>query len=231
MTGSEGQPDGAKVPAPGPPTGGAAKTSGAKTFGAEKASAGKPAVQQKAPARKRPLHLSSDVWREVRRLYEYEGCGPGELAGRFGVAPPTVIRRIRAEGWVRQEQLRALMERGDTRGLARMVARLIAAFEAQVRAVEAQFEDDADGGGPARAPAFDPAAVERNARTLGSLAKTLDILIELRGGLSTDDDGAERDADALRRDLETRLERLCREAPAAAVPGRPRPGGTRVPAS
>lgn len=180
------------------------------------------------PARKQHLRLTPDVWRQVRHLYEDEGRGSAELAERFGVTRATVERRVRAESWVRQEQLRALMESGDTRGLARMVARLIAAFEAQVRAVEVQFQDAAGHDG--MAPAFDPAAVERNARTLGSLAKTLDILIELRGGLSTEDEGAERDADVLRRDLEKRLERLCRKTPVAAIPSRPRSGRAGVPA-
>ncbi|WP_428700359.1 hypothetical protein [Stappia sp.] len=199
MSGTRQEPDGQGAAAPGP-----------------------------GPARKQHLRLAPEVWRQARHLYEDEGRGSAELAERFGVTRATVERRVRAEGWVRQEQLRALMESGDTRGLARMVARLIAAFEAQVRAVEAQFQDEAGNDG--MASALDAAAVERNARTLGSLAKTLDILIELRSGLSTDDDGAERDADALRRDLEKRLERLCREAPVAAVPGRPRSGRTRLPA-
>lgn len=199
MSGTRQEPDGQGAAAPGP-----------------------------GPARKQPLHLTPDVWREARHLYEDEGRGAVELAERFGVTRATVVRRARIEGWVRHEHLRALMQSADTRGLARMVARLISAFEAQVRAVEAQFQDAA--GGDAAAQGFDPVAVERNARTLGSLAKTLDILIELRGGLSPDEPEAERDADVLRRDLEKRLERLCREAPVAAVPGRPRSGGTRLPA-
>jgi hypothetical protein len=192
MTGASGQPDGQAL-------------SGARAV----------------PARKQPVHLGTDAWREARHLYEEGGCGAEELGQRFGVTRQTVERRIRVEGWVRQGHLRELMEKGDTRGLARMVARLIAAFEAQIRAVEAQFL-----GGDAVEIATDPASVERNARTLGSLAKTLDILIELRGGLSGSETQAERDADGLRRELEKRLERLCREAPAAAVPGGTRPGRT-----
>ena len=225
MTGSDGQPDGANVPAPSLPTGPGTGSPGPSRTRAA------PAKAAKGPARRRHLHLTPDVWRQARHLYEDEGCKPDEIAERFGVTPPTVIRRIRVEGWVRQEHLRALMETGDTRGLARMVARLIAAFDAQVRAVEAQFHSGTGKGGQAEALASDPAVVERNARTLGSLAKTLDILLELRGGLSADDTRTERDADVVRRDLQKRLERLCREAPVAAVPGRPRPGGTGVPAS
>jgi hypothetical protein len=186
MTGARAQPDGGDLSAP-----------------------------QAVPSRKQPVHLGADVWREARHFYEEEGCGAEELGRRFGVTRQTVERRIRLEGWVRQSHLRELMERGDTRGLARMVARLIAAFDAQIRAVEAQFT-----GGDETGLAPDPASVERNARTLGSLAKTLDILIELRGGLSDNGTQAERDADGLRRELEKRLERLCREAPASAVPGR-----------
>lgn len=174
---------------------------------AEAGAASAPKGRGDASARKQPVHLGPDVWRRARGLHEDEGLGAAEIAERFGVKRSTVERRMRLEGWLRRTDIHEVMRAGDMRGLARMVARLITAFDAQIRAVEAQF--GAEGGSAALA---DPAAVERNARTLGSLAKTLDILIELRGGLAAGDPQETRDAEAMRRELERRLSRLCREA-------------------
>jgi hypothetical protein len=177
---------------------------------------------RKRGRRKQPVHLSAPAWKAARLLYEDGAADFDAIAEKVGVTRATVIRRAKTEGWVRQGDLRDLIDSGDARGLTRMVARLTAAFEAQIRAVELQFRKVREGAENMTEIA-DAASVERNARTLGSLAKTLDILIELRSGLSGLEP-QERDEDALRRELAQRLDRLRRSGPAAGVPGGTRPG-------
>ena len=176
-------------------------------------------------ARKRPVHLSADGWRIARSLYENDGLEFDAIARRMNVTVPTVARHARDEAWLRAASVRDLIEAGDTPGLARMVARLAKAFEHQISVIETQFRAAA-GKGEARA---DGGTLERNARTLGSLAKTLDVLIELRSGVaSLDPTGGNEDA--LRRELAERLDRLCRRGAAAGVSGTAGPPGTDLPA-
>ncbi|WP_093805206.1 hypothetical protein [Stappia sp. ES.058] len=176
-------------------------------------------------ARKRPVHLSADGWRIARSLYENDGLEFDAIARRMNVTVPTVTRHARDEAWLRAATVRDLIEAGDTPGLARMVSRLAKAFEHQISAIETQFRTVSTAGdGGARS---DGGTLERNARTLGSLAKTLDVLIELRSGVaSLDPTGG--DEDALRRELAERLDRLCRRGAAAGVSGKPGPGRTDV---
>lgn len=176
-----------------------------------------PPAKGKPPGRKRPVHLTAEGWATARRLYEQEQLDAGAIAEMMEVTAATVARRARADGWVRHGAVRDLIEAGDTRGVARMVARLTRAFEIQIAAVETQLRGEAAGaalkGGEAAGH------VERNARTLGSLAKTLDILIELRAGIK-DLEPSGKDEDALRQELADRLDRLCRQGRAAGVSGR-----------
>jgi len=178
-------------------------------------------------ARKRPVHLTPDLWQAARALYETEDVGVEEIARRMDVTAATITRRVRRDGWVRAGRLRDLMDAGDTRGLARMVARLAQVFEHQIAAIETQLQAarGTEAGADTRA-----GTLERNARTLGSLAKTLDVLIELRAGVAELAPSGE-DEDALRRELAQRLDRLCRQGKAAGLPVPPEPPGTDVPAS
>ncbi|WP_029059829.1 hypothetical protein [Stappia stellulata] len=174
-------------------------------------------------ARKRPVHLSADGWRIARSLYENDGLDFDAIARRLDVTAATVTRHAREEGWLRAASVRDLIEAGDTPGLARMVARLSKAFEHQISAIETQFRVAAGEGGATA----DGGTLERNARTLGSLAKTLDVLIELRSGVaSLDPTGG--DEDALRRELAERLDRLCRRGAAAGISGKAGPPGADV---
>lgn len=172
----------------------------------------------KPPGRKRPVHLTAEGWATARRLFEQDQLDAGAIAEMMEVTAVTVARRARADGWVRHGAVRDLIEAGDTHGVARMVARLTRAFEIQIAAVEVQLRGEAATsatlkGGEAAGH------VERNARTLGSLAKTLDILIELRAGIK-DLEPSGKDEDALRQELADRLDRLCRQGRAAGVSGR-----------
>ena len=175
----------------------------------------KPAPTDTAsPDRKAPVHLGVEAWAEARQLYESGALDADGVVKRFCVAKSTVLRHIQAEGWVRSGDVRGLIAAGDTQGLACLVGRLAEAFERQVEAIELEI-------GRSRALKLDRAEAsqlaERNARTLGSLARTLDVLIDLRGG-GRELDPAGRDEDALRHELAQRLDRLCGEG-ASAAPG------------
>ncbi|MCA1300716.1 LXG domain-containing protein [Stappia indica] len=164
------------------------------------------------------MHLTAEGWATARRLYEQEQLDAGAIAEMMEVTAVTVARRARADGWVRHGAVRDLIEAGDTHGVARMVARLTRAFEIQIAAVETQLRGEAATSATLKAGEAS-GHVERNARTLGSLAKTLDILIELRAGIK-DLEPSGKDEDALRQELADRLDRLCRQGRAAGVSGR-----------
>ncbi|RXF75464.1 hypothetical protein [Hansschlegelia zhihuaiae] len=147
---------------------------------------------------------SPETLAEARRLYETDGltlAGIGERVGLHGV---TVCRLAKKHGWRRPaaaEKRRALVSAIRTK-----VDREIAEVERVLSA------DGAPG-----------AAVERSARTLASLVKTLRELARIdeddarkaagrRGAESgEDEDDAVADLDALRDALARRLDRLREE--------------------
>lgn len=176
--------------------------------------------------RKVPVHLGAEAWAEARQLYESGALDADGVVKRFCVAKSTVLRHIQAEGWVRSGDVRGLIAAGDTQGLACLVGRLAEAFERQVEAIELEI-------GRARALKLDRTEAsqlaERNARTLGILARTLDVLVELRSGVR-ELDPAGRDEDALRHELAQRLDRLCGEGAAAGLSGAADGSGAALPA-
>ncbi|SHO66220.1 hypothetical protein SAMN02745172_02875 [Pseudoxanthobacter soli DSM 19599] len=138
----------------------------------------------------------------ARGLYEGDGILIGDIAEAMGVTPSTVRRWARLGGWQRGERpiprrRKADAETDTDRGA--MVRRLMLAFARQVAEVEARL-------GPAGKPAG-----ERDARTLGVLAKTLETLIELDRAARAGDGGGDeagKDADAVREDIARRIDRL-----------------------
>lgn len=208
------------------------KPAAVDTLPADAAAAGAKSKQQPPTSptpsadRKAPVHLGPEAWAEARQLYESGALDVDGVVKRFCVAKSTVLRHIQAEGWVRSGDVRGLIAAGDTQGLACLVGRLAEAFERQVEAIELEI-------GRARALKLDRTEAsqlaERNARTLGILARTLDVLVELRGGVR-EMDPAGRDEDALRHELARRLDRLCGEGAAAGLPGAADGGGTALPA-
>ncbi|TBW40996.1 hypothetical protein EYW49_02235 [Siculibacillus lacustris] len=80
-----------------------------------------------------------------------------------------------------------------------LVERLFRAVERQIAEIERRF----DGAAP-------PSLEEKDARTLGALARTLELLIGLEKQAGRDPTAAEPDIDEFRLDLARRLESLRR---------------------
>lgn len=150
------------------------------------------------------MKYSPDLWAEGRRLYEIAGLDINAVAEILKVHPRTVYTHIRQEQWSRQLQVGGTLPlRGVGKGdRKRLTARLFAAFEKQV----ADLEE--------RITALDGReSDDRDARTLATLAQTLDRLVVLDANLKAEEAAAEDaeeepDADEFRRDLARRLERL-----------------------
>ncbi|AXS39953.1 hypothetical protein [Breoghania sp. L-A4] len=165
------------------------------------------------------MEYPSELWAEARRLFEVEGQDVAVIAEMLDVHPTTVYGRARQEQWSRPLNYRGkrpLTGVGTARR-RRMTARLFAAFERQVRDMEARLAG-LDGR----------EADDRDARTLATLAQTLDRLVGLDASINAPDDGEapddEPDIDAFRRDLARRLEAI-RSASHRGPAGEPEPGG------
>ncbi|MGH2343314.1 hypothetical protein ACRC7T_17750 [Segnochrobactraceae bacterium EtOH-i3] len=162
------------------------------------------------------------AWDEIRRLYEAGGVSAVGLATLAGVSAPTIRRRARSEGWQRADAADRLAateageaERGgaprgsDASGRAgggsapeppadraALIAGLYRACAAHVADIESRVGVSAQNR-------------ERDARTLGILARTLDTLIDLdRRKAGEEAADPEADIERLRADLAGRLARL-----------------------
>ncbi|WP_235974684.1 sigma factor-like helix-turn-helix DNA-binding protein [Stappia albiluteola] len=167
-----------------------------------------------------------DDWAMARALYEIEGLPLTDIGARLGVSRGTVRRRVQQGGWVSRKATQSLLDAGEPNGVARMVSRLYRAFETEILRLERRlladpYEGAADG------PQADAAAeAEKTARTLASLARTLDMLIELRKAQPQGTDEEARTADDLRQELQERLGRLGEGGDAGEIPGGPDGCGT-----
>ncbi|WP_334175008.1 hypothetical protein [Pseudoxanthobacter sp.] len=139
---------------------------------------------------------------EARVLFEGDGFALTDIAAAAGVTTATVLRWAKAAGWRRGAERPAAAggaaaggEPAADRGA--LVGRLMQAFARQVSEVEARL--GSEGG-----------ADERDARTLGVLAKTLETLIDLDRAAQGDRAGEEeaKNLDAVREEIARRLDRL-----------------------
>jgi hypothetical protein len=142
--------------------------------------------------------LDRETWKRVRRLYEETARPLHAIGAEVNVSRTAIERRAAREGWFRfagarksQRQLPKIPSRAE------LIARLYRAFEKQIAEVEARFgQPGADEG-------------EQDARTLGTLARTLEKLIELDRERTEDRDTEEpADLAQLRQKLSDRLRRL-----------------------
>ena len=159
---------------------------------------------------------------EARRLYEHTRVPVQRIADLLGISKSTLNLRIPRWGWKRRTER---IPEGDDAGVVavasppveplppaepvaplpreKLIARLVARIETEIAAVErlvarAGLDAGADGA----------ADTERAARTLAILVRSLRELAALERGQAPDDEEAERDADAYRRELEATLERV-----------------------
>jgi hypothetical protein len=142
--------------------------------------------------------LDRERWGRVRQLYEQTATPLKAIGAEVGVSSAAICGRAAHQGWIRfagarksQRQLPKIPSRAE------LIARLYRAFEKQIAEVEARFgQPSADEG-------------EQDARTLGTLARTLEKLIELDRERTEDRDTEEPpDLARLRQTLSDRLRRL-----------------------
>lgn len=166
-------------------------------------------------------------WIAARSDFEGGRISLRALAQRLGVARLTVTRRAEKDGWLSAPDASAILKAGDPARVEHRVNRLYRAFDMEINRLERRLgvgtaEDAADPGDKGDAAA----EAEKTARTLSSLARTLDTLIELRAGLPASQQEAEKDEDALRRDLAERIQKFSAGRRHAGVSGTGDAGGS-----
>ncbi|MBP0573644.1 hypothetical protein J8J27_23370, partial [Mycobacterium tuberculosis] len=114
-------------------------------------------------------------WTEIRAAYEGSDVPLALVADAYGIGVTDIYPRAEREGWMLRRRRRSL-ERKQNRtkpgGPPRADRREL--VERMFRAVERQIEEI-----ELRAAAADGEPDERDARSLGALARTLDLLIGL----------------------------------------------------
>ncbi|MDK9697799.1 MAG: hypothetical protein OEL76_15570 [Siculibacillus sp.] len=152
-----------------------------------------------APASADATRPGTPPWGEIRAAYEGSELAVAAIAEAYGVSVDTIYGRAKRGGWHRRRPRGA--PAGTTAPLDRtvLIGRLFKAVERQIAEVERRFE----GAAP-------PSLEEKDARTLGALARTLELLIGLEKQAGTDGNEPEPDIDEFRLDLARRLESLRR---------------------
>ena len=138
-------------------------------------------------------------WAEIRAAYEGSDLAVAAIARAYGVSPDTVWGRAKRGGWHRRRPRGAPRTATAPLDHDLLVARLFRAVERQIAEVERHFEADDT-----------PRLEEKDARTLGALARTLELLIGLEKRAGRDTPEPEPDIDEFRLDLARRIESLRR---------------------
>lgn len=144
-------------------------------------------------------------WKKVREEYERNEGTVQSICTFHSISRTQLYRRRRAENWERRksrhsvgmpENEDAVNSSPDRKAL---IDRLYAAFDRQM----GEFESHLDGSP-------DEGVNEKDARTLGSLARTLEKLIDLKQEEEgeQEDTGKGVDIERLRQELANRIERL-----------------------
>lgn len=138
-------------------------------------------------------------WGEIRAAYEGSDLAVTAIAQAYGLSADTIRGRARRSGWRRRRPRDAAGTHVEPIDRNLLVGRLFRAVERQIAEVERRFE----GSAP-------PSLEEKDARTLGALARTLELLIGLERRAGHDASEPEPDIDEFRLDLARRLESLRR---------------------
>jgi hypothetical protein len=179
---------------------------------------------------------SAADWNEARSDFEAGKISLRALAARMGVARRTVTRRAEKDGWLSEPDARAILKAGDPHRVEHLVNRLYRAFDMEINRLEKRLGVGAGEDAAALSEKSEKsekgdavAEAEKTARTLSSLARTLDTLIELRAALPPGQQEAEKDEDALRQELAERFLKMCGPGEDSPVSVEPRGSGVSIP--
>jgi hypothetical protein len=136
-------------------------------------------------------------WTEIRAAYEGSDLAVAAIAEAYGVSTDTIYGRAKRGRWRRRRPRDGGAASAEPLDRNVLIARLFKAVDRQIAEVEHRFE----GSDP-------PSLEEKDARTLGALARTLELLIGLEKQAGTDGHEPEPDIDEFRLDLARRLESL-----------------------
>jgi hypothetical protein len=145
-----------------------------------------------------PTLRAAPPWAEIRAAYEGSDLAVAAIAEAYGVSVDAIHGRARRGPW-RRRRPRGGDPAAEPLDRHLLVARLFMAVERQIAEVERRFE----GSAP-------PNLEEKDARTLGALARTLELLIGLEKQAGRDGHEPEPDIDEFRLDLARRIESLRR---------------------
>ncbi len=148
------------------------------------------------------LRVPSEVWQVVRRMVEEEAISIADISRKTGLPGSTITSKIKREGWLRKWELAQELASSQPEERKRLIARLYAAFEKQVCALEGKLKK-LSGDSQSAAGEMDATA-----KAITSLARTLDMLIDLQQAHG-DDKSEEVSDDRMRQQLSKRIESLC----------------------
>lgn len=140
-------------------------------------------------------------WDEIRQLFEATDIAVTAIAATYGLRTPDIYAHARRHGWrLRRDQPHGKRVRRIDREA--LVMRMLQAVERQIAEIDRRFSP-VDGSEP-------PQPDEKDARTLATLARTLELLIGLgkANAPRRRDDEPKGDMDELRRELARRIEGL-----------------------
>ncbi len=141
-------------------------------------------------------------WPAIKAAYAVNDMTVDDICTTFGVSRSGLYQRARAEGWKR----RIKRPNTDRNGRSR-IARLYAALDKQVADVERRLAKAQGEGNGSKA-----GDRERDARTLATLARTLEKLNAMTPEVDQEDDESPpEDIEEFRRELSRRLAELRRQ--------------------
>lgn len=166
------------------------------------APAGAPTRAPAPPHRRAP---GSIPWGEIRAAYEGSDVPLHLVASAYGIGVTDIYPRAERDGWQLRRRRWALERKARRAAAGAAPARIDRSdlVERMFRAVERQIEDI-----ELRSAERDGEPDERDARTLGALARTLELLIGMENAEAAKQTEGRRDIDDLRRDLARRIEGL-----------------------
>ena len=161
--------------------------------------AAEPSTAPAAPPAAAPSAAPAPPWPEIRAAYEGSDLVVAAIAEAYGVSADAIHGRARRGGWHRRRRRDGPAASAEPLDRNLLIGRLFKAVERQIAEVERRFE----GSAP-------PNLEEKDARTLGALARTLELLIGLEKQAGRDGHEPEPDIDEFRLDLARRIESLRR---------------------